>query len=802
MAGWREDLRGGFRQLRVDAGFARVAVLTLALGIGANTAIFSVVDAVLFRPLPHPDAHRIVRAWAQQDNGEITDFSFRVVEYRALLEEPWPFQGVGAEFPVRLTVRDRDGVAVNVPARMAAAGFFDVFGVEAARGRLLTRDEVEAAEPVAVVSHDLWVRHLGADPGAVGGRLSVGDESFTIVGVLPSDFESPSGAADLYIPYTIGTERWIGRWLDLYGRLAPGADPELAAEELSALLRRVGESEERSSGWHATVESLRDWVVGPVETALWALLAAVGLVLLITCVNVANLTLARASTREAEMAVRRALGAGRGRLARQLLVEATVLAGTGALAGLVLAGIGVEALLAVAPPDLPRLEGVGIDGTVLTFTAGIAGLSALLVGLAPALGSVRSGPAAALRRSGRTSTGGRGLQRALSGLVVAEVALALVLLVGAGLTIQTLERLSRVDLGFRSAGVSAFRVAPPSSKYPEATDLLAYYDRLRRSLEALPGVDAVGFGSDVPLEGEGAVMNVTTAERTAAGLEPLAALQRRAAPGFFRALGIPFLEGRAIRDRDTDERGEVAVISASLARALFPGETEVAGRRIPAGFGSEPGDVVEIVGVVGDVHYQGVRRSPEPQYYQAHGQSTTRSMVAFVRSGREPGAVLEEARAAVRALDPDVPVFEARILRGVVEGATAGDRFTARLFGVFAALALALAVAGIYGVLSFMAARRRREIGLRVALGAETSEVSRLVVRRGMGLVGAGLALGILGAAAAARLLESLLFGVSPVEPVTYGAVIAVLGTVALVACWLPARRAAGVDPMTVLRED
>ena len=799
-----QDVRYAVRKLWTAPTFAAAAVLTLALGIGATTAIFSVVNTVLLRSLPYSEPQRILRAWDHTDDGDIQDFSFRVVEYRELESHKEVFEAVGAEFPWSSTVLLPNQEPRQVQGRMLTPDFFRVFGTGPLLGRMFGTEEIAGGDAfVALVSYAFWTRYLGADPAAVGRTLDFAGTSYTLIGVLPQDYQHISGdEAEVFIPYTIGTSGWIAHWLDLYARLQPGVAEARAEEEINAVMAAIGQSDARSAGWHATVEPLHTMVVGDVRTAVWATFATVALVLLIACVNVANLTLARAGARVSEITIRRALGAGRRRIVRQLLVENLMLALAGGVVGVAAAFLGLRALVSVAPPSIPRLSEATIDPTVLTFSLVVTLTTGIVFGLFPAVRASRGGMGAALRQRSRTTTGGRRSGGLLGGLLVSEVALTLTLLVAAGLMVRTLQELQKEDLGFQQSGALTFRVIVPQTRWPGPTDTDAFYTRLRNGLMTLPGVTAVGAGTDLPVSGQGAVSTINSEERVRAGqLEGVTSLQRRATTGFFEALGTPLLAGRGFGSEDSGDSETTLVVSESLARRLF-GDQRAVGRRV--GFGNQPAEDawVTVVGVVADIRYIDADRVNDPQFYQAHPQSAVRDMAVVVRTSGNPQALLEPAKEILYSIDPEIAMHAVTTLDALVDRALARQRFTMSLFSLFAGVALALTVAGIYGVLAFVVGRRRREMGVRMALGARSADVTHLVVREGMTLVTAGLVLGLIGALGASRLLGSLLYGVTASDPSTYVGVVAILAAVGLSACYLPARASSRVDPMTVLRTD
>ncbi len=784
------DARFALRTLRRSPIHTATAVATLALGIGATTAIFSVVDAVLLAPLPYPEADRIVRGWPHADDGDVRDFSFRTAEVVALEGRRDLFEAVGAEFPWSATVHLAGLPPQQISGRRVTAGLFEVFGVSPAVGRRFTADDVVAGgAPVVVVSHALWAGLLAGDTAAIGRTLDIAGTPFELVGVLPEDYAHVSGDdADAFIPYTLGTAAWTGRWLGVYGRLPPGFPPDRAADEITAVMQGVAAEQGRAGGWHATVQDLRSTVVGDVRPMVWASFGMVGVVLLIAVVNVAALTIARSGARRAEMSIRRALGAGRPRLIRQLLVESLVLGTIGGAMGMALGFAGLRGLLALAPPSIPRLGEAAVDLRVLAFALVVTVVAAVLFGVGPAVGTAEA------RR------GGRGV--VLRGLVVAEVALALTLLVGAGLMVRTVRALSVEDLGFHGRQAITFRVEAPEATWPDVAGSAGFYAELLARLGRLDGVEAVGAGSDLPVSGQGAVATVNSEERVRAGHEEgVTTLQRRATPGFFEALGTPVVAGRPIGADDRPDAEATVVVSASLARRLFDGRPAV-GQRVGFGNTPSPDEWMRIVGVVGDVRYRDAALIDDPQIYQPHAQSAVRGMALVVRTAREPSDLLLAIRGVVHELDGRVAVHDVQTLEAMVSRVMAPRRFTMTLFGSFAVAALFLTLAGVYGVLAFGVARRRREIGVRLALGARTTDVTGLVVRQGMRLVLAGLLLGWVGAALASRALTRLLYGVEPTDPATYAGVSLILAIAGLAACLVPAWTSARTDPVAVLSPD
>ncbi len=799
MDGLKQDLRFAFRTIVRNPTFTFIVVMTLALGIGANTAIFSVVSGVLLRPLPYPDADRIVRGWANEENG-IQDFSFRVVEYQAFVGEAESFETVGADFAIDLTITGVGMEPERVLAAMTTPGYFDVFGAVPTIGRTFTREDVDTGNQlVAVVTHEFWTRRFGADPGVVGRPVTLNGNPFTLLGVLPERFELVEGDAEVFIPYTLGTRGWIGRWLNVYGKLRPGVSIEQAAVEMSALMAHIGDTERRSAGWTAFLLPLEDMVVGNVRPALLAIFATVLLVLLISCANVANLSLARTTQREREIVLRLALGAGRARILRQVLVESVVLATIAGVAGVILAFWGVQALVALAPPDIPRLDGVGVNTAVLGFTLSVSVLAGLAFGLAPALHAARSTADGSLKQQTGRVTQNRQGSRILDGLVVSEIALALVLLISAGLVMKSFSRLLQVDTGFNQNNLLAIQVSPPASKYPLAA-VPGFYERLSAEIGGLPGVHSVGLGSDLPLSGRAAIGGgISEASWRAGERETFPALQRKVNADFFAVIQTSLLSGRTFGS--TDEDGpERLIINQTFARQLW-GDEDPVGKRMTHTSDPTDDDWREVIGVVGNVLYEGMDREAYATYYQYQSFSPWRTMWLFVRTAGDSRTLIESARNTIRTFDADVPIYDVKPLTQVVGSSVASPRFNVWLFGTFAVVALLLAAAGIYGVLSFIVTQRNREIGIRMAMGADQQSVIQLMMLRSLKLVALGCGVGLLGALLSTRLLQHLLFEVSPSDPTTLAVVVVVLAGAALGASYVPARRASLDDQMDVLRE-
>jgi len=791
----RQDLRFALRQLRRSPGFTVVAVLTLALGIGANTAVFSVVDAVLLRPLSYAEPDRLVTP------GYLMSGEYLLVRERArTMEEVALHSSVGFNL-------SGVGDPERVPGARVSANLFSVLGVSPIVGRaFLPGEDRRGGSPVVVLGHGLWRERFDGDPAVVGREVVVDGEPRTIAGVMPPGVRFPADDVRLWIPFAFdpsdAAALWGGAGGGVVARLAPGATPAASQAELRAL---APEMREANTLWdpppdhRATLEvvPLQDTIVGDVRARLWVLLGAVGFVLLIACANVANLLLARAAGREKEVAVRSALGAGRRRIACQLLTESAVLGALGGALGLLSAAWGVRLLVGGLPADVPRVAEIGIDPRVLGFTLAASAVAALLFGSIPALRSSRSDLRSALRAGERGSGAAPG--RLAGTLVTVEFALAVVLVIGAGLLIRSFGELTRVDPGFGTESLITARVTPPETEYADAASQRAFYADLLARVEAIPGVREVDAVNRLPLVGgfAGFAFEVEDDPYVPGTPAPVVG-DRRITSDYPRTMGIPLLRGRALTAGDREGAPRVALINETMAREFWPGEDPIGKRFKEVWLDAW----TTVVGVVGDVRSYGLASEVEPEVYRPFSQLPAREMSLAVRAAGDPATLAGGLRAAVGAVDPNVPVSEIRAIEHIVSGSVAGSRFTMVLVGGFALLALALAAVGIYGVISCTVGRRTREIGLRVALGARGADVLGAVLRRALLLAGLGAAIGVTAALGATRLLESLLFGVTATDPVTFVGVPLFLVVVALLASYVPARRATRVDPMTALRQE
>jgi putative ABC transport system permease protein len=801
------DLKYALRTLGRSPGFTAVAVLTMALGIGATAAIFSAVNGVLLRPLPYPDADRITVLWL---NNEQEGIERDVTSYPMF--EDWSesssYAAVAGHSPTTGTFTG-DGDADLHLGAWVTGDFFRVLGVAPALGRALDRTNTVSGEnQVVVLSHGLWTRRYGADPLVVGRTVTINGSPLEVVGVMPRGFSYPDGV-EYWAPLAPASEAWATitesrntLWLSVLGRLHEGVPVERAAAELDGIMARLVDEGLTAPGNGVLVEPLRETVVGSVRPALLVLLGAVGFVLLIACVNVANLLLARGARRGRELSVRAALGASGRRLARQALVESLVLGAIGGAAGLGLGLLGTSALVALSPQDLPRLDGVRVDGLVVGFAALVALATGLLFGLAPAWQASKSGITASLRDSNRGS--GRGMSRVRPALVMVEVALAVVLLVGAGLLLRSFATLQTVDPGFQTERMLSFRVIVGSAAYPEPEQVRNFQQELLERVGALPGVEAVTAANTLFLSRLPNMGAVAIEGRPPAGeLDPITAVTNDfVASGFFRTMGMPIVQGRSFEPGDVAGGVQVVVVNETFVRRLMPGEDPL-GRRFTRGNPENPDAVWQtIVGVVADSRRAGLAEPIRPEAYRPITQVAPRSIEVLVRTAGPPLDVAPQARALLRELDPNMPMAQLRTVEAAMAEAVATRRFVMMLLAGFAALAVALAAIGIYGVLAFLVGERTRELGIRLALGADRRTVIGMVLRQSLRYVLPGLALGALGALALTRLLQAQLFGVEPTDPVTFGAVLALLLAVALLASWLPARRAASVQPVEALRQE
>jgi predicted permease len=817
-----EDLRQAWRALAAAPGVAVAAVLSLALGIGANTAIFSVASPLFLSPLPYADPGRLVILWNRSPGLGIAEDWFSTAQYADV-------RGSGTFADTALAIGGNEnltggGEAERIGVIRVSSNLLPMLGVRPLLGRLFTADEDRSgAAATALLAHGTWLRRYGGQASAVGGSLLVNGVAHRIVGVLPPDFTLPrdvlptlGGAerAELVLPLPLAADAPAIRTREDYNilaRLPPGATEATAQARMDALTARLRREHPAvyppNGGLTFDVVPLQEQVTGKVRRPLQILVGAVGLVLLIACANVAHLLLARAIGRRRDMAVRAAIGASAGRLVRQLLTEALLLAGAGGLIGVVVALVGIQGLQALGRSSVPRIDAIGLDARVLGFTAALSVVSGLLFGLAPAWRLSRLDLTRDLQDAGRGASGagalwrrGHGLRRVL---VAGEIALAVVLLVGAALVIRSVARLAAVPPGFDPAGVLTFELTMEGRRYAKGADGHAAYRELWRRIGALPGVDAVGAVSALPLSRMFAWGPITVEGRTRAPGEAFINADMRFVDGaYFRAMRIPLVDGRLFTEDDKRPGPLVALVDTHMAAQLWPGVSPI-GRRLQMGFGNDPTSPwITVVGVVGRVKQYTLDDDSRIAMYFPHAQFPVRAMNVAVRSGTEPDALTRTVRQAIRAVDPELPMFRVRSMAARVDESLAERRFLMTLLTLFAGLALGLATIGTYGVLACFVSQGRRELAIRMALGATAADVVRLVAGHGLAIAGVGVAVGLAGALAAARLLDAVLFDVRARDPLTFAAVGIGLGVVALLASLLPALRAARIDPARTLAAD
>ncbi|HET7585214.1 MAG TPA: ABC transporter permease [Gemmatimonadaceae bacterium] len=794
------DLRLALRGARRAPGFAAIVIATLALAIGANAAIFSVVNAVLLRPLPFPHDDRLVAIYSQNPDASIPRFSVSYADYLDWREQTRSIADMALYFPTSYTMAGSDAPE-RVSGMSVTSNFFDVLGVHAARGRLFGPDDARGEASNAVILSDgFWTRRFGGDPHIVGRTISISGRARTVIGVLPHTFDFVGFDTDAFTVLEPSTYPSIQSHAQHrfggVGRLAPGVTIDAAERELSTVARRVAAVHPEIGGWSANAFLLRDEVVLGSRQPLLVLLAASALVLLVGCINVANLLVARNATRSREIAIRGALGASRARVAQQMLVESTLHALAGGALGIAVASVGTRVLLRLAPPGaVPRAETVSLDAHVLLFALGLSIVTAILCGVWPALRAGGSQLAGALVAGGRTNTGGSSAARVRRTLVIGEMALALILLLGATLVLRSLRNIVNVDPGFRAGHVVEMRVTLDRERYPDSSQV-RFYRSLVESLEQRPGIAAASIANTVPLSGSGIVTPIRLiGEPPPPPDQPIMSAVTAVSPDYFHTLGIALRRGRDVAW--TDARPTL-VVSEAAARAFWPGQDPL-DKRI--GFGRDTVGL-QVVGVVSDIRSTALTSDPAPTIYLGiqGGQNVLRSASLLVHGTSSTADAVAAARSALHEIDPALVLYNVTTLDDVVQQSIAAPRLNSALLGVFAAIALLLAALGIYGVIAYAVAQRSREMGVRMALGASRGAVFALVLRDGAAVAAAGLVIGIAGSYFATRLIASWLFGVGRNDPVTIAMAAALLTVVALAATIIPARRATRVDPVLAMR--
>ena len=805
-----KDLQYGLRMLASNPGSTVVAMIALALGIGANSAIFSVVNAVLLRPLPYKDPSRLIVIWETKLSKGIAQEQVSPPDYRDWVEQQQVFEQIAAlrEQPAVLTGGQ---LPERVETALISPGAFELLGVKAGLGRTFLSEEAESGRNrVALLSYGFWERRFGGDPGILGKQAVVDGNSLTIVGVMPRGFRLLDTPSELWMPYTLDAKELSQRGfrtLRVIGRLKAGVSVDQASGEMRSIAGRIERQyADTNSGYSTKVVALRDQLVGDIGPTLWTLLGAVVFVLLIACANVASLLLARAGSRDKEIVLRMALGANPARVLRQLLTESVLLALAGGLLGLALAAWGVAMLAQFGPASLPRLAEINIDWRVMAFTLTVSLATGIIFGLAPALLTVRTDLNSVLKTSGRGNTGSRTRALWRNALVTSEIASCVVLLTGAGLLIRSFLQLESVNPGFRPDHVLTMQIALPETRY-SGQKVALFYHQLVDRLHALAGVQYAGIARNLPLSGADASLNFVVENRPVeSAAEQSRAKYRAASADYFAALGIPLVRGRFFDRTDGERTPGVVIINNTMARRFWPNEDPI-GKRMKAGF--DGSQWCTVVGIVGDVKHTGLDAATNAEMYYHYLQIPSElmgfvegTMTLVLRTQSEPNSMVAAARGEVQKLDPDLAVFNVKTMQDLVGGSLAGARFRTLLLGVFAGIALILAATGLYGVIAYAVTQRTNELGVRMALGAQKSDVLKMVVGEGAQLAAIGIGVGLVVAFPLMRIISRLLFGVNASDPLTFAATSSLILLVALTASYLPALKAIKVDPLVALRHE
>jgi putative ABC transport system permease protein len=816
------DIRYGLRQLIKHPAFTIIAILTLALGIGANTAIFSVVNAVLLKPLPFPEAEQLIAVGMTdtrtKDQANLNSLSYP--DFFDFRDQNRTLSSMAVYADRSFALSAEEG-ATSLRGQKVSGDFFEVLGIKPQLGRAFTRDDEQAGGGPGgfsvIISHDFWQKHYGSDRNVIGRTITLDRRPYTIAGVLPPGFQFPiqNDPIDFYVTIAEDaanvdgsqpqTKQRGNHSLRAVARMKPGATVAQAQADLAAIAAALAKQyPESNTNFGVAAKALREDMIGDVRTALYVLFAAVVCVLLIANANVANLLLARASARGKEIALRAAMGASRGRIIRQLLTESLLLSGLGGICGLLLAQWGTEALIKTVPQNIPRISDIQLDGLVLAFTLFVSLVTGVIFGLVPAWQASHVDLNNSLKSGTRGGSGSEGKGRVRNVLIMAEVALALVLLISAGLLIQSFARLGRVQTGMRTERLLTARIGLPDVAYPKNENVTAFYDQFLPRVRAIPGVESASAILPLPLSGSNMVTSFDSADH------PLPEGQRPAAPvriigtDYFKTVGIPVRAGRVFDERDQYTSAPVVIVNERFAQKFFPGEN-VIGKRIMPGFAADDSGekMREVVGLVGNVKHLSLKNEDSPEMYLPRTQIPIGVMSIVIRTAvSNPNAITNSLRKELAAIDSSIPLTSVRVFDEYISRSLARPRFNTLLLSIFAGTALVLTAIGIYGVLAYSVAQRTNEIGIRIALGAGKTSIFRLIVGQAMTLVGISVVIGLAGAFAATRLLSSLLFGVGASDPVTFISIVLLVSVVAFIAAWVPARRATRVDPIVALRAE
>jgi putative ABC transport system permease protein len=790
--------------------FSLIVLITIALGVGANSAVFSVVNALLLRPLPYPNSEQLVMVWGKLPVNGLEKLNASAGEFVDYRDRSQAFSSVAV-----YASAGRNLTGANQPERVSvtfvSSDFFSVLGVDSLHGRTFFDEENQPGrDEVVVLSYSIWQRLFGGDKNVVGQTITLDGRSHTVVGIMPADFQFPDTETAIWKPIAftaddVSANSRGSHYLDLIARMKPGISIEQAKADVSSIAAQMQKeypgNYKADSGWGANVVSLHEEMVGDVRLMLLVLFVTVVFVLLIACANVANLLLTLAVSRQREIAIRSVLGAGRWRTIRQLLMESLVMSFIGGVFGILLALWGTDLLTSFGPESLPRLNEIRVDGRVIAFTFGISILTGLIFGIVPALQTSKLNLNESLKESSNKMTEGRNRLRFRGSLVASQIALALVLLVGTGLLFKSLFKLQQVDTGINPKNVLSLRISLPQSKYREPQKQRAFFDRLISQTQELPNVESTGIVNFLPLSGSGSQRNISVEGKPE---NPVNAETRISNPDYFKAIGIELLQGRLYDEHDRENTTYVTVVNETFTRVFFP-EEDPMGKRVKMGGADSPFRWLTIIGIIKDVKHRGLDVEARPEMYIPYLQPplpnwNVQSMFLAVRTGDEPQNLIPFLRNAVQEIDKEQPIYNISTMQGLLAKSTASRRFNLMLIGSFSALALLLATIGIYGVMSFTVTQRTQEIGIRVALGAQSRDVTMMVIKQGITFVLIGVAAGIGASFALTRLIENLLFKVSTTDIMTFSVVSIFLTGVALLACFVPARRAAKTDPMVALR--